>query len=144
MEHEEVGGILSDFVLKYIKDQFANAKVDVKGFVIDADTKAGLQLIGNSAKRHATAPLDLDDKGIDYALKLFDILVEQYKGTGPVTVGATPESFGSWFKPRWTEDEVKKALSAVGIDPITVIGLVMTLLQYAPSLYEAIKKLFGK
>jgi hypothetical protein len=144
MEHEAVGGILADAVKKYILDQLSNAKVDIKGFVGDPDTRAGLQLIGKSAKKHATAPLDLDDKGIDYLLKLFDILAEQYKNLGPVTVGATPEEMEAMLRPRHTREEVEKALREVGIDPITIIGLIMTFLQYAPVLLEAIKKLFGK
>lgn len=144
MEHEAVGGILSDIAMKWIKDQFANAKVDIKGFITDPDTRAGLQLIGKSAKKHATAPLDLDDKGIDYALKLFDILAEQYKSIGPVTVGDTPEAMEARRKPKHTKDEVDAALRAVGIDPLTIAGIVMFLLQHAPSLIEAIKKLFGK
>lgn len=144
MEHEAVGGILSDMVKKYILDQLANAKLDMKGFVTDADTRAGLHLIAKSAKKHATAPLDLDDKGIDYLLKLYDILAEQYKNEGPVTVGATPEEMEARRKPRHTEEEVKKALKEVGIDPLTIGSLIMLFIQYAPFLLEAIKKLFGK
>lgn len=144
MEHEAVGGILADAVKKYILDQLSNAKVDIKGFVGDPDTRAGLQLIGKSAKKHATAPLDLDDKGIDYLLKLFDILAEQYKNAGPVTVGATPDEMEARRKPKHTEEEVKQALKEVGIDPLTIGSLIMLFLQYAPGLIEAIKKLFGK
>lgn len=140
MEAEPVGGALADILKKLVLDQFSSAKVDFKGFITDPDTMAGLSLVAKSGKKHATAPFDLDDRGIDYALSLFNILVDQYKNSGPLTVGATPEVVEGRNSRKEVEDELRK----VGIDPITIGLLAMKLLMAMPDLIAAIKKLLGK
>lgn len=140
MEPEPVNGALADMLKKLFFDQLASAKVDFKGFITDPDTKAGLALVAKSGKKHATAPFDLDDRGIDYALSLFDILADQYKNSGPLTVGATPDV----VEGRHSQADVENELRKVGIDPITIGLLAMKILMMMPDLVAAIKKLLGK
>lgn len=142
MEPEAVGGLLDNLIQKYLKDALKDASFDYKAFLAHPKTKEAAQCLAVSLKTAAKLPFDLDDKGIDYALKALEELLDQYKNVGPVTVGAVPEMMEVR---RWhSEDDVKDALKKVGIDPITIGFLALRFLMVMPDLFAAIKKLFGK
>lgn len=142
MEPQEVGGLLDNLIQKYIKDALKDASFDYKAFLKHPKTREAAQCLAVSLKDAAKLPFDLDDKGIDYALKALEELLDQYKNVGPVKVGAVPEMMEVR---RWhSEDDVKDALKKVGIDPITIGFLALRFLMVMPDLFAAIKKLFGK
>lgn len=142
MEPEAVGGLLDNLIQKYLKDALKDASFDYKAFLAHPKTKEAANALAVSLKAAAKLPFDLDDKGIDYALKALEELLDQYKNVGPVKVGAAPEMMEVR---RWhSEDDVKDALEKVGIDPITIGFLALRFLMVMPDLFAAIKKLFGK
>lgn len=142
MEPEAVGGLLDNLIQKYLKDALKDASFDYKAFLAHPKTKEAAQCLAVSLKAAAKLPFDLDDKGIDYALKALEELLDQYKNVGPVKVGAAPEMMEVR---RWhSEDDVKDALEKVGIDPITIGFLALRFLMVMPDLFAAIKKLMGK
>ena len=142
MEPEAVGGFIDNLIQKYLKDALKDASFDYKAFLAHPKTKEAAQCLAVSLKAAAKLPFDLDDKGIDYALKALEELLDQYKNVGPVKVGAVPEMMEA---KRWhSKEDVEEALKKVGIDPLTIGSIVMLILRYAPDLYAMIKKLFGK
>lgn len=144
MEPEAVGGLLDNLIQKYLKDALKDASFDYKAFLAHSKTKEAAQCLAVSLKAAAKLPFDLDDKGIDYALKALEELLDQYKNVGPVMVGSTAEPTMMQAK-RWhSKEDVEEAMKRVGIDPLTIGSIVMLILQYAPDLIAMIKKLFGK
>ena len=142
MEPEAVGGFIDDLIKRYLTDALKDASFDHKIFLGHPETRKAAQSLAISLKAAAKLPFDLDDKGIDYALKALEELLDQYKNVGPVKVGAVPEMMEVR---RWhSEDDVKDALKKVGIDPITIGFLALRFLMVMPDLFAAIKKLFGK
>lgn len=141
MEPQEMQGIIDTLIKKWITDALANASFDYRKFLGHPKTKEAAVALSVAAKDSVSLPFDMDDKGIDLALAALIQILDQYKDIGPVKVGATPDTVGK----RWhSREEVEAMLRSVGIDPITVASLIIMLLQYAPMLLDAIKKLFGK
>ena len=142
MEPEAVGGFIDNLIKRYLTDALKDASFDHKIFLGHPETRKAAQSLAISLKAAAKLPFDLDDKGIDYALKALEELLDQYKNVGPVKVGASPDMMEA---KRWhSKEDVEEALKKVGIDPLTIGSIVMLILRYAPDLIAAIKKLFGK
>lgn len=140
MQPDMVEGLFDGFIKKFIDDLIKSASFDVKKLLTHPKFKEGVSCLAIAAKDSATLPFNLDDKIIDQAVLLLDTIIEQYKNSGPVMVGTAPVE----AKRKHSREEVEAMLRSVGIDPITVASLIIMLLQYAPALLDAIKKLFGK
>lgn len=142
MEPHPVEGVIDTLIKKYLTDALKDASFDHKIFLGHPETRKAAESLAIAAKAAAKLPFDLDDRGIDYALAALVAVLDQYKDIGPVKVGATPEFVEA--RKKHSKEEVEAELKKVGIDPLTIGSIIMLILQYAPSLIDAIKKLFGK
>lgn len=120
------------------------ANVDYKKFLGHVKTREAVECLRISARDSVSLPFNIDDVIIDQAANAVVVVLDQYKelhkNDNPLIVGAMANPVSK----KRDREEVEAALRKAGIDPMTIASIVMFILQYAPVLIAAIKKLFGK
>lgn len=137
---------MEDLVISGGLADFFKVEFDHKKFLGHPKFKEGVHSIGIAAKDSAKAPLDFDDRVIDATVSAIDAILDQYKNSGPLVVGASGESVVMLKKHR-TKEEAEQLLRDAGADPAKFSPFIILLIQLLPSVIAAIKyirELLGK
>ncbi len=130
MADENVSGGLSDF----FKLGFDKSKIDL------VKIEGGSGTVLDGIEPAVTSPGNVDAWAFkalkDAVHSALANLKHEINPSGPLVVGA--------HKPHHTKEEVEAEIIKQGADPKKFAPLLLLLLQFAPMLFEIIKKLLGK
>lgn len=132
MEPQVSLGLSDLFKLGFDRTKVEFAKVD-----------AGQAMILDGLEPGVTSPANVDKWAFDAIKAALHNLVEGLKSPtpGPLVVG---DGISEGRRPKHTREEVEAAIIAEGGDPKQFAPWLLLLLQFAPALYEIIKRLLGK